>query len=53
MDNTWRISSQRNIAPKGSEILKIHDKFIKIENDTISTYMYVSESEYFEHPVGF
>lgn len=31
----------------------MYDKVIKIENEKVSTYMYVSESEYFEHPVGF
>lgn len=47
IDNTWRRSFQRNTAPKEVKYwLKIHDKFIKIENEKISTYMYISESEY-------
>lgn len=50
----WRISTARNTAPKGSKILiKIHEEFIKTENEGISTGMYVSVSECFERTVGF
>jgi hypothetical protein len=52
VDNTWRISSQRNTSPNGGKMLiKIHGKFIKMENEKISICMYVSESEYLEHPI--
>lgn len=54
IDSTWGISSREIQPHKGVKYwFKIYDKLIKIENEKISTYMYVSESQYFECLIWF